>query len=472
MVNNGTTGMAGLMMVLGCLGTTTSWAQDTETDTAYPKLLDYNTRAKLSLISEGDRKLGTNPASSTKSDEVALDVKPEWVWQLSEHWRSKLRLQAFGATGQVDVSDEIGGTETDAFFALREFWFDYNGLTDYPGESIRFGRERLKEDTGMWWDDDITLARWIFNTTLLDTTVGIANKISEARTDVSELQLEEQDIARVFAQTRWQWHKDHYLTFLATHAERYSDDRDLAEEAGDGLPERVTDSLTWAGARADNAYFDWHSRSWFQYLVSVAAVNGDQSRLGTTETGALSRQEQDVSGWAADIGLRAQLMESPRWTAGVHGAIASGGDNGDESDAFRQTGMESNRSRYTGTRSQVSRFGEAFQPEWSNLKTVTAYTALTNRDDWAANLIYHRYWLADQAGLVTSDLIEPGFTGNSDDLGESVDLVLGYYGDDGEGSWNTFDVRLRGGVFLPGEAYGPDADDARHRVVLDVSKRF
>lgn len=474
MATNGTTGMAGLMMVLGCLGTTASWAQepqDNEENASYPKLLDYNTRAKFSLISEGDRRLGTTPGSSTKSDEVALDLKPEWVWQLSDHWRSKLRLQAFGATGQVDVSDEIGGTETDAFFALREFWFDYNGLTDYPGESIRFGRERLKEDTGMWWDDDITLTRWIFDTTLLDATAGIANKISEARTDVSELPVEEQDIARAFGQTRWQWHKDHYLTFLVTHAERYSNDRDLAAETDNGLPERVTDSLTWANARADNAYFDWHSHSRLQYLASVAAVTGDQSRLSTTETGLLSRQEQDVSGWAADIGLRAQLVDSPRWTAGVHGAIASGGDSGDESDAFRQTGLESNRSRYTGTRSQVARFGEAFQPEWSNLKTVTAYTALTNRDDWAANLIYHRYWLADQAGSVTSDLIEPGFTGTSDDLGESVDLVLGYYGDDGA-AWNTFDVRLRGGVFFPGDAYGPDADDARHRVVLDVAKRF
>ena len=164
-------------------------------------------------------------------------------------------------------------------------------------------------------------------------------------------------------------------------------------------------------------------------------------------------------------------MDTPRWVIGAHGAYASGGGERDETDTFRQTSLASNRSRYTGTRSQVQRFGEAIQPEWSNLKVATVYTALSDRNLWDANLIYHRYWLADQAGTLRSDLVEPGFTGTSDDVGQSVDLVLGYYGDN-PSSWATFDVRLSGGVFMPGDAYGEQADDLRHRVILDVSKRF
>lgn len=80
--------------------------------------------------------------------------------------------------------------------------------------------------------------------------------------------------------------------------------------------------------------------------------------------------------------------------------------------------------------------------------------------------------MSDEMGTVRSDLVEPGFTGSSDELGQSVDLVLGYYGDSASTSWAAFDVRLRGGVFMPGDAYGDDADDTRHRVVVDVSKRF
>lgn len=479
MATEKTKGLRVFMVAAGCAVTLPVLAQNQADDVsefAYPRLVDFSTDAKLSAISEGDRGLGLVPGKDTSSNELGLDIKPEWVWQLSPHWRSKLRLQAFGATGQVDISDEIGGAETttDGFIGLREAWLDYNGLSSYPGESIRFGRERLKEDTGLWWDDDLTLVRWIFNTTLLDTTVGLANKVSEARTDISELNKDEQDIARVFASTRWQWRKGHYLTFLTTHAERYGDEQDLAADPENGFPDRVTESLTWAGLRADKAYFDWHSASTFQYLVSVGAVAGEDARIASDSSTQLgyTREDRDVSGWAADLGLRAQLAENPRWVVGIQGAIASGGDEKGKSDAFRQTQMESNRSRFTGTRSLVARFGEAFQPEWSNIKVATLYTAVSDRDTWDANLLYHRYWMSDAGGTVYSDLVEPGFVGTSDDLGQSIDLVLGYYGIRGASSWTSFDARLRAGVFLPGDAYGDNADNARHRVVLDVTKRF
>lgn len=477
MTNYRLTRLALSISCLASMGAAPAMAQSTGeagADQGYPRLVEQNVRSKLSFISEGDRRLGLGQNGATKSNEAGLDIKPEWVWQLSPHWRSKLRLQAFAATGQVDVSDEIGGTTTDGFFALREAWLDYNGLSDYPGESIRFGRERLKEDSGMWWDDDITLVRWIFDTSLLDTTVGVAQKFAELRTDDNELQEDEQDIGRFFAHTRWQWRKGHYLGFLVTHGQGYGDQAEEYAARGQALDDSFTDSLTWTAVQADRNYFDWHSHDAFQYFASVAAVNGTDTVVGTDPSApsGFSDRERDVSGWAADLGARAQLLDTPRWVVGAHGAIASGGGEPGESDAFRQTSLESNRSRFTGTRSQVQRFGEAIQPEWTNLRVFTFYTALSDRDTWDANLLYHRYWLGDEAGTLRSDLVEPGFTGASDDLGQSVDLVLGYYGDSASTSWAAFDVRLRGGVFMPGDAYGDEADDARHRVIVDVSKRF
>ena len=100
---------------LASLGASPALAQSTaesDANQSYPRLIEQSVRSKLSRISEGDRRLGLGANGETKSNEAGLDIKPEWVWQLSPHWRSKLRLQAFGATGQVDVSDEIGGTAT------------------------------------------------------------------------------------------------------------------------------------------------------------------------------------------------------------------------------------------------------------------------------------------------------------------------------------------------------------------------
>ncbi|MDK9557337.1 alginate export family protein [Marinobacter sp. M216] len=437
-----------------------------------PTLLVQSTRAQISLISEGDRRLGLAPGGETDSNDLAVDIKPEWYWQLAPKWRAKLVLQGFAATGVVDVTEETGGSPTDGFLALREAWVDYRGLSDYPGESLRFGRERLEEATGLWWDDDIMLARWIFNTTLLQSTAGIAQKFSEMRTDQPRVLEPERDIARFFAASRWQWRSGHYAGLLLTHAEGYGDQAVDYATRGKVASERDP-SLTWIGLSADNGYFDWRANESWQYSATLAAVTGsEQSSISSSDsTGGFTRREQDVDGWAVDLGLRVQLAESPRWLVGGHWAMASGGGDAGSSNGFRQTGIESNRSRFTGSRSLVQRFGEAFQPEWRNLESATVYTSVNSANHWDASLIYQRFWANDVNGVIESDLIEPARPLQSDDLGQALDLVVGYFGDRSP-VWHAMDVRLRAGVFFPGDAYGSGADSARHRVLLDFLKRF
>ncbi len=441
-----------------------------------PRLMEQSTRIKLTAISDDDRSLGLQPGAQIQSNELGIDIKPEWLWQLSPDWKAYLRVQTFAATGKVDLSYEFGGntrTVTSGFLGLREAWFDYSGLSSYPGESIRFGRERLKEQTGLWWDEDITLARWIFDTSLLSSTVGVAQKLANMRTDSNSLNQGRRDIARVFGQTRWQWRRSHYLGLLVTHAEGYGNRAPDYAARGEAVEGRDV-SLTWAAITADRDYFDWHSHDIWQYFASAATVIGSDSG-SQPDAAAVSGyrvQDRSVSGWAADLGLRVQILDTPRWVVGAQGAVASGGRDGNHSDAFRQTGLQSNRSRFTGTRSQVQRFGEAFQPTWSNLRVVTLYTAISDREDWDANLLYHRYWLQDPSGTVRSDLIAPGNSGTRTDLGQSGDIVLGYYGDKSSNRWVPVNLTLRGGIFFPGDAYGDAAQSSRYRVIADISKRF
>ena len=70
-----------------------------------------------------------------------------------------------------------------SYLAMREFWVDYRGLTAYPGEHLRVGRQRLRSDEGTWWDTNIEAVNWRFDTTLLQATVGVAERFSEYRTD-------------------------------------------------------------------------------------------------------------------------------------------------------------------------------------------------------------------------------------------------------------------------------------------------
>jgi alginate production protein len=53
------------------------------------------------------------------------------------------------------------------YLAMREFWVGYSGLTPYPGEILKFGRQRLRNDDGQWRDTNIEALNWTFDTTLL-----------------------------------------------------------------------------------------------------------------------------------------------------------------------------------------------------------------------------------------------------------------------------------------------------------------
>ena len=70
---------------------------------------------------------------------------------------------------------------------MREFWVGYSGLTAYPGEQLRLGRQRLRSDDGMWRDTNIEALNWTFDTTLLKADLGVAQRFSEYRTDLTEL---------------------------------------------------------------------------------------------------------------------------------------------------------------------------------------------------------------------------------------------------------------------------------------------
>ena len=54
----------------------------------------------------------------------------------------------------------------------------------YPGEHLRLGRQRLREDSGEWMDTNIEALNWTFETTLLRSHLGAAQRFSDYRTDL------------------------------------------------------------------------------------------------------------------------------------------------------------------------------------------------------------------------------------------------------------------------------------------------
>ncbi len=214
----------------------------------------------------------------------------------------------------------------------------------------------------------------------------------------------------------------------------------------------------------------WYALANFELVPELAAEN--EFWPFARRIDAEGRPQVDLAG------LRYSLDEN--WKVGGAYARGSGGGNDGRSEQFMQTGLESNRSSFTGVESRLHRFGEAFRGELSNLQVASAFASWKLREDYDASLVYHRFWRIDeQQDVGQSGIVAPLQNGEKD-IGQEVDLVLTKYLRQGllpaSMSEHLDDrsalVRLRGGVFKPGDAYAGGTDSLMHRAFVDFIWRF
>ena len=249
----------------------------------------------------------------------------------------------------------------------------------------------------------------------------------------------------------------------------------------DELDKRTTGDLTWLGLEADGGFFDRRSTLPLNYWAQATWLTGDVDELQQTPVGnqniASGKRNVDVDAWAVDLGLRWNIDE--QWRAGAGFARGSGGGHNGE-DQYEQTGLQSNRSNFTGTRARVNRFGEAFRGELSNLQDATLFGAWQLRDDYDASVVYHKFWRVDGDSDIGNSGITAPLENNSKDIGQEVDLVVTKYFKQGllPASMSQYIdepsalVRFRGGVFKPGDAYGSHVDSTMHHAFVDFIWRF
>jgi alginate production protein len=150
------------------------------------------------------------------------------------------------------------------------------------------------------------------------------------------------------------------------------------------------------------------------------------------------------------------LPFKPNLTLGYAFGSGDGNPRDKTNTEFRQTGLQSNESRFAGV-ALFNIYGEAVAPELSNLRVATV--GLGFRPDHATSLdfVFHRYRLhkiADENrswGLTALMNQVPGQ--ESKQVGQALDIVLGFR--------NLFGVRrlgldLRMGWFFPGKAFNRD----------------
>ncbi|HET8883781.1 MAG TPA: alginate export family protein [Solimonas sp.] len=444
---------------------------------------DWRLKATLAGVADGGRDLDLQDADD--SLEGYVDTTPWLHLQFSPEWAAFVRVRAYAPSGSVLQSGDDDNGESaskKAFVGLKEAWFEYGGLTSYPGEALRIGRQRIRNDDAQFFDEDIDAVRWLFNTTLVDADLGVARQFDTYRSDDSEVPADQDQRTYGFASLAWDWAARQQIGFRVVYAD---DDNPLPSlgEPVDAHERTSNGQRTWINAHLDNHPYDWQQLQPVSYWISGTYLAGNGTRLDTTPgidpvsgetTGEVvaARDHGDLKAWAGEAGLRVHVGGPVQ--AGIAYAYSDGDEDGDHQ--YEQTGVHSNYSRFTGTRTQIYRFNDAYRPELGNLQAATAFVS-ANAGAWDASLIYNKLRRPDADAPVVSDSLRVSPTVDAHDLGQGVDLVLTrYFNLGGAGAATAYtpddtgdsSIRVRGSWFDPGHAYGDDAK-GDYRVVLEFT---
>jgi alginate production protein len=182
----------------------------------------------------------------------------------------------------------------------------------------------------------------------------------------------------------------------------------------------------------------------FSYWSQLAWVRGKDESL------------KKLSAYAVDFGGTYRFTDvrfNPSVTLGY--AYGTGDDNPNDgtNHEFRQTGLQTNEGRFGGV-SKFKVFGEALDPELSNVKILTVGVGFRPAATVFVDLVYHRYLLHKISDSIRNSALTAQM--NQDDAqlsrnaGRAMDMVLGFR--------NLFGIRrlgldLRAGVFYPGKAF-------------------
>lgn len=409
---------------------------------AHAQTVDYALRSSGAFEVDDNRDLGL--AGGGNQGTLFLNLAPRALLEMGPSWTGYLRGRVFLPTRKLtpfDSSTPENSAPSTGFVGMNEFWIQYNGFTTYPGEALRLGRQHIRQTDSEWWDQDVDALRWLLDSTLLSTQVGVAHQFSTYRSDAVSVPTAQRNRTYFFGDVATEIRPEQRLGLRVVHANGAVD-------------------LTWMGAYADNGFYDIRGPDdRLAYGLAVNYLAGRDS-LAT------------VHAWQTGGGLR--LRPSSR------GPLQFGAAYSYSSRDYQQSGMQGNTSYFTGTDTLVGRYNEVLRPQLGNLAAGTVFVSMTfvNND---ASLIFTTLRRDNGAVAIDASGLTVAPTTASRDLGNGLDLVVTHFLTAGQRPRRLLDrgdaftaphrrslVSLRASLFAPGAAYGPSARDA-FRLLLEVT---
>jgi len=179
-----------------------------------------------------------------------------------------------------------------------------------------------------------------------------------------------------------------------------------------------------------------------EYWAELASVDGKSG-------------DDDIRGFGGDAGATYTFKLPLRPSITVGYAFGTGDDDpsDDVDENFRQTGLQDNDAAFAGI-TRFKYYGEAFDPELSNMGIATAGIGIKPNRSFSLDLVYHYYHQHELSDEIRDVEIEMDPSGLERELGHEIDLIVGYR------TRKHFRASVAVGYFLPGDAFPDDADEA------------
>lgn len=377
-------------------------------------------------------RIGNEDLDDRRSDGLSA-VVPELGlgidFDVSENIEGYMSLLAEGWWA-VDRGRERSLEESESSLNVSELYFDFYDITDEL--SFRVGRQTFADNREWLYTEELDGIRAFYDYDDLSLELS-ASREREFTRDIFENDASEEHVNNYIVYGSYQLTDNHQV---GAYALVRDDQRDSVNPIFYGLSASgaVTDSL--------------------DYWLELGHVRG---RDGSDR----------LRGYGFDLGgtYRFDAPFEPSLTLGYGFGSGDSNPDSDVDRQFRQTGLHDNYGSFNGVQG-FSYYGETLDPDLSNLQIVTAGVGIRPSELSSVDLIYHDY----QQDVATDDFIEGSLllvptNGESRDVGQAVDLVIGYQ------AFEDIRLRSRLGYFMPGDAFGNSASDA-YSLVLGIEYTF
>lgn len=424
-------------------------AKSTATDTdgkRYPES-EFTIGAEYAHTSNEGKELEGDKKDDDTENTIELKIEHEYKFN-----------RQFTSFIDVDFSVERETKEKEgSYFKAGEFsrgdtFIEYDFSEGKLDRTITAGTQSISSDSGWWWDDDLDLVALSMDKDNWEVKTAIGVPFVDPIFG-KKIDLEDQDIWRVFGEFEWEYRKDHKAALLLLS----EFDTSKGQSVGDVVSAKDNDDednkINWVGMRYSGEWFK-KGRQPVEYWLDIATVygeevkydfkgiddaNGDETVFDLTE----EIETTDIAGWGLDLGaiLPTRLPGEPEFKFGFATTSKDANLENKIDGTFRQTGLHDNK------------YGMVLEPELSNLTIMTLGVEFEPVSDVKIEIMYYDFRQVVAQKKPKDIDADVDFTGASKNIGTEIDIELEI------SIWDPLEFAFSFGIFKAGDARKIDDEE-------------